>query len=423
MAANPNVILLTVDSLRHDAVFTDSGAVKEGLNGFRRLAEGGTSFHDAWTCVGNTPGSFKAIFSGDYLWSHEGAYEDRSYEDSRLHIAEHFREAGYPTAGFHSNPFLHERFDFGRGFDYYFTGGFEDESGSAFQFVENLVLNNDTATRLAMKVKNLVGRYTGRDIRTKGKPYVPAEVLHRKANEWLAEQSEPVFLWVHYMDVHNPWYPHEGTASEGMDERDLLRTFYSVAENSDGVSEADRETLRRAYEGSVQNFDHHLESFLDDLDSRLGDSVICLTSDHGELFGEDDWYFHGHRTFPKLLHVPLIIDAAGLSLEEQAPVGTIDIFPTLASITGSDPTPEVDGRNLFDPLPDERKLFAKGSSTIRVISAGESFSHELSDIESLSDLSEAEQEQVSRVELPGKSPSRTEADEDLEDQLEALGYK
>lgn len=438
----PDVVLLSVDSLRYDAVFDREGEVRDGLTGFERLVDSGVSYDDAWATGSYTVGSVRSILSGSYQWSYDGD----PYEADRPHVAEYFSELGYATGGFHSNPLLHEKHGWDRGFDHYFTGGFEGTGKSVMGTVQNLVTKFDVTSQLAQSVLSLVGQHTGRDIRGGGRPYIPAGELQRRAVEWADEQRDPVFLWVHYMDVHNPWYPHEGTDSADLDKSNLMRSFYKARDNPSAVTDADRRTLEKAYRGSVQNFDRHLDSFLDELERTLDDPILCLTSDHGELFGENETYLHPASVYSKLLHVPLIVGSSGESPSEQAPVSTVDILPTLVSMAsgdansvtadagdasgttpdGSNATADVDGLDLSaDEATERREVFGASSDEVRVVTEGGDSAHDVVDREFARELSEDGREQVERLRSSDLTDSRTidDDDDELDEQLEALGYK
>ena len=74
--------------LRYDAVFDDDGSIRDGLSGFKRIAEGGTSFDNAWATGPYTRTSVPSIISGSYLWTYDGDI----YEPARPHIAETFKK-------------------------------------------------------------------------------------------------------------------------------------------------------------------------------------------------------------------------------------------------------------------------------------------------------------------------------------------
>jgi arylsulfatase A-like enzyme len=428
----PDVVLLSVDSLRYDAVFDGEGEVRDGLAGFERLVDYGVSYDDAWATASYTVGSVRSILSGSYQWSYDGD----PYEADRPHVAEYFSELGYATGGFHSNPLLHEKHGWNRGFDHYFTGGFEGTGKSVMGAVQNLVTKFDVTSQLAQSVLSLVGQHTGRDIRGGGRPYIPADELQRRAVEWADEQHNPVFTWVHYMDVHNPWYPHEGTDSADLDKSNLMRSFYKARDNPSSVTDADRRTLQKAYRGSVQNFDRHLDSFLDELERTLDDPILCLTSDHGELFGENETYLHPASVYSKLLHVPLIVGSSGESPSEQAPVSTVDVLPTLVSMANGDvsgatadasgATADVDGRDLSaDEAADRLEVFGASSDEVRVVTEDGDSAYDVAERDFASELSDSGREQVERLRSSDLTGRRTidDDDDELDEQLEALGYK
>ena len=68
----------------------------------------------------------------------------------------------------------------------------------------------------------------------------------------------------------------------------------------------------------------------------LDNTVMIITSDHGEEFGEHNNYEHGHSLYNELLHVPLIISGPGISPATiTAPVRLLDILPTVQHLTGT----------------------------------------------------------------------------------------
>jgi arylsulfatase A-like enzyme len=354
-----------------------------------------------------------AILSGAYQWSYSGEV----YEKNRPHLASILRDAGYSTAGFHSNPFLDARYGWDRGFDTY---GSESEIDDGLrERIRRLALEYETTKQLGRKIMRFVGQRTGTDIRGDSHPYLPASTLHEQASSWLETQSEPVFLWLHYMDAHNPWTPREGTDSMGLDETELTRIFYSAREDPTSVTDAQRNKLRRAYRGEITHFDRRLGSFLDELDRQLGDTVICLTSDHGELFGEHDSYFHPGELYTELLRVPFIVSPRSGLAETAEPISTVDILPTLCGIAGCEP-PAVDGADLRNE-PGCREVFAAVNDTLRVISADRSDEYSLDSVPNDA-LTDSIRKQIAS--LSGSDISIDQFDdEDLQDQLEALGYK
>lgn len=140
--------------------------------------------------------------------------------------------------------------------------------------------------------------------------------------------AERWFLWVHYYDPHYAYEPHPEVPSFG----------------------GDRIAL---YDGELRYTDLHIGRLLDDLRARgLYDrTVIVVTGDHGEGFGEHGIELHGYHLYAAQTRVPLIIRVPGLAARRAAtPAGHVDILPTLVNLAGGAATPDMMGRSLVDVL-------------------------------------------------------------------------
>jgi arylsulfatase A-like enzyme len=140
--------------------------------------------------------------------------------------------------------------------------------------------------------------------------------------------AERWFLWVHYYDPHYAYEPHPEVPSFG----------------------SDRVAL---YDGELRFTDLHIGRLLDELRRRgLYDrTVIVVTGDHGEGFGEHGVELHGYHLYAAQTKVPLIIRVPGLPPRRAAtPAGHVDILPTLVDLAGGAPSPDMMGRSLVDVL-------------------------------------------------------------------------
>jgi arylsulfatase A-like enzyme len=136
------------------------------------------------------------------------------------------------------------------------------------------------------------------------------------------------FLWVHYYDPHYAYEPHPEVPSFG----------------------SDRVAL---YDGELRFTDLHVGRLLDDLRARgLYDrTVIVVTGDHGEGFGEHGIDLHGYHLYAPQTKVPLVIRVPGLPARRAAtPAGHIDLLPTLVNLARGTASPDMMGRSLVDVL-------------------------------------------------------------------------
>ncbi len=290
---HPNVLLVTVDTLRADHVgcYGDKDASTPTIDA---LANRGVRFETAVVHAPLTGPSHASILTGQIPLGHGFRNNSGFTLSSRVRTAaEDFRQAGYRTAAFVSGFPLDRRFGFDRGFETY---------------DDHLPRGNDRR-------------------RT---PYVErfADATTDAVLRWLAtlNSTGPAprwFLWVHYYDPHAPYEPPA----------DLTGQF-----------------SRAPYDGEIAFVDRQLARLLHALDDRkeTGRTVVLVTSDHGESLGEHGEGTHGVFVYDATLRVPWVM--AG----PQIPAGrvlrtiarSIDVLPTLADYAGLERRHDVDGRSV-----------------------------------------------------------------------------
>ena len=159
---------------------------------------------------------------------------------------------------------------------------------------------------------------------------------------------------MHFQDPHGPYtapppYGDQFHLPVGADEPELRVLDddsgqggiprYQVVDGERRVSE-----YRSRYADEIAYMDHSVGELLAAVE-RYSPTVVALTGDHGESFGENGFYFaHGHSAAPDLSHVPFILAAPGLRPERRAdPVSHVDLMPTLLELAGLPPSANVEG--------------------------------------------------------------------------------
>lgn len=182
-----------------------------------------------------------------------------------------------------------------------------------------------------------------------------AEQLNKKVFSWLAGQgSEPFFLFVHYYDVHSDWdkLPYDSPAPynqmflpagrskfNGCGEGKCA-SQYLLELNNKGVllPPEDRAYIKGMYAGGVRYTDHHVGELLQELDRRglKEDTIVAITSDHGEEFQEHGKLLHC-QIYDEVIAVPLLIRYPGTIRPHSRvsrTVESIDILPTILDLAG-----------------------------------------------------------------------------------------
>ncbi len=274
-----NVLLITVDTVRYD--HTSFGGYKRDTT--PRLAEfvkRSANFNFANAPSAGTMASIPAILTSKFFHSGIALDEDiprgspPKLKESNTLLPELFKNKGYKTGAILS----HEYFN-----DWGMEQGVDDYD-------------------------NTVGK--------KRDPFgVTSPKLTDRSIAWIGkQQGKKWFLWVHYIDPHGRYVSHPGETSYGESEEDL-------------------------YDGELHFTDKHLGNLLDYIArSQAGPkTIIAITSDHGDAFGEHGYINHAQDLHREILHVPLIVYVPNIQPRDiPGAVSPIDLFPTLADLIGAD---------------------------------------------------------------------------------------
>lgn len=322
----PNVLLIILDTVRRSSMSL-YGHTRPTTPNLEEFAAGGVAFESAWTTSSWTLPSHGSLFTGRHSWELSTDLVT-PLDDAFPTLAEHFRDRGYHTAGFTANiRYANRAMGVARGFaryeDYPVTGA--------------MVLQSSLLTR---RLATAALRLVGIDQKLVRKP---AKVITDRFLGWQARRGErPFFVFLNFFDAHAPYLPPDslaerfGPVRQGRALHDL-----SVVEE---WSEAEIAREEAAYEASLVSIDQQLDRLFDTLEERgvLDETVIVITSDHGEQFGEHGLMDHGNSLYRPLLEVPLVIrypDAAPAGLRIETPVSLRDIAATIADLADATPAP------------------------------------------------------------------------------------
>ncbi len=176
-------------------------------------------------------------------------------------------------------------------------------------------------------------------------------ILAGKELPELLESGERFFFLVHSFEAHDPYQPSKpfNTYYEETEEypvvtrKDLLDEYDGRQPNAEKV-----DVFELRYDQQIAQTDERVAHFLNSIPTAaLANTVIILTSDHGEAFGEHTFLFHANSLFQEELHIPLMMRVPGVSARRIAePVSLLDMTPTILSLMGIEPSPEFLGKDL-----------------------------------------------------------------------------
>jgi len=420
MTASPrNIILLSADALRADHL-SCYGYHRETSPVLDEFAEESIRFTNAYSASSHTREAVPALLTGEYP---DVAIND-NYRLATETIASHLSEVGFATGGFHSNPFVSRAYGFDQGFD---------------EFDDDLHFGQHKLVALAQRALD----------KLRNRHYARAEEINERSLSWIdsLDSDEPFFLWNHYMDTHGPYEPPGEYATLYADKklsgRDAQSLYQRAIDKPESITEEERQLLIDLYDAEIRYNDEYIGEFLKELRNRdlLEDSLLVVTADHGDAFGEHGYYEHPRYLHDEITHVPLLVREPGKTDRSvEMPVSTLDIVNTFKQIVGQN----IDSErvSLLDRFDRGRTVFlqARGEdehSHIRRYALRtqegscfcerdrESGSIEFGECSNRSLREDLEAHVTERVQLEsdGDAADEDEVDEEIERRLSALGYK
>lgn len=358
-----NIILITIDSLRYDHLGC-YGYYRDTSPNIDSLATKGAKFLAAISNGGQTPQAFPAILASA-LPPLEKA-EARAILERNTTLAELLRNAGYRTAAFHSNPHVSRFYGYSRGFDV-FDDGLQPFSPKEWRIrLRTWGKSPDSlAAKMVQKVSQILRPVLSR---VPEHPIVSAEQITNKSISWLEKRNPNFFLWLHYMDVHYPYLPPAKQLTQFCARsvsRKQMRSLYTrMMKKPEQLSKADVEALIDLYDASIKYVDEVIGRLLDKLEKHLANTLVIVTADHGDEFGEHGTFAH-QTLYDGLLHVPLLMAGPGIEggtvVRQQ--VSLIDLAPTIAELVRIDSAQSMRGRSLLPMIEGEEEAVTGAIST------------------------------------------------------------
>ena len=292
----PDVLILTIDTLRVDHVSAFSSESPAQTPVLDALADDGVSYTNAYSPISVTGPAFVSLMTGLPISEHNvtmnvfrgGTSLSKDYDT----LAEAFKQNEYRTGGFVSGFTLRPSLGLSQGFNVY-------------------------------------------DAPSSGGNRRWGDLTAKKAIQWLSRKDTPAFLWYHTYDAHGPWDRWGTSCSKNAHTEEELETLDRIPKYQRLGTCIDEQEYQTRYAKSVEFADANVGLIIASLkeQGRYDDALIIVTADHGESFTERElWFDHGTTPHEEQLHVPLIIKyprntKAGTS--DDRLVSLLDIAPTV----------------------------------------------------------------------------------------------
>lgn len=225
--------------------------------------------------------------------------------------------------------------------------------------------------RLARSILQPISPSRARLTEFPNKRYVDAHALATRVIRTIDQQEaeKPFFIWTHFFDTHVPYCPgigrnwkqnsHDHLSALGYAERIDL----SVGVKKRPETDQEWEVWRALYDASIHYIDSEIARIQDALRERGLDenTLVVITSDHGEELGEHGDVSHHFRLYEHNLRIPLLFSGPGVPARKIVGLSTImDLSPTIADIIGVDAPTDWEGRSIYsDDIPSRDYVLAE----------------------------------------------------------------
>ena len=340
----PNVLFVVWDTVRADRLSV-YGHDRSTTPFLEQIAPQARVFDQAISPSYWTLPSHASLFTGLSVSSH-GANARYQWLDGRfLTMAEHFRDEGYDTYAWSSNPNINRSANTVQGFDTFHQPFAQNAWRRKVEEATKALLHPlDQTTRDDPERYKNISHHKG------------GAVTHDAFTGWLDSRdtgpdSEPFFAFINYMEAHAYRLPSEQARQSVLpDPRDYhraLRTPNLLKRQTNVMygrwkpyKRNQRQGLYDLYDASIWDMDRYLGRLMEDLAARgvLENTVVVVTADHGEQFGEHGLYLHNFSVYQPLVHVPLVVWGPGVTPgRTEEPVSTAALFHTLVELLGLEP--------------------------------------------------------------------------------------
>ncbi|MFT7670079.1 MAG: arylsulfatase A-like enzyme [Planctomycetota bacterium] len=381
----PHVLFISLDSTRRDmlSLYGYESVRAPGTSNTPRLealAAGGVVLEDAYSSSAWTLPAHVSMMLGQSELVHAVDLDHQRPSSKLTPLPEILHDAGYHTAGFFSGPYLDPLYGFGRGFDRYEACYSQEviEANERLQNARNrleiaLTDGDEAAIEQATRAEKRVDGETRQVARTAICGAEVTDAVLAQLEEAVCGDS-PIFVFAHYFDPHYDYvapapydtlFDPEYAGTEPLDnfldnpaisvrDKNWQRRRVRVA------SDRQLEHIRTQYAGEIAWTDAQLGRIFDKLEE-LGiadDTLVVVTSDHGDEFFEHGGLGHRSTLFEELVQVPMVLRFPGklpAGERREGLVSTIDIMPTVLELLDIDAPPGLVSSSFADLLKGEDK--------------------------------------------------------------------
>lgn len=346
----PNIIFIVADGLKakHLSCY---GYYRQLTPNIDKIAKEGILFENAFSTANWTVPTHASMFTGIYPITHGTDENHRWLDDKFYTLAEVLKSYGYNTFGYSNSPFISDETNLIQGFDTFITTSWGKDTGALENF-----LSLNSIKQFFMKDKD-----TG------------AFKTNKVVSKWITDSLQaktPIFIFINYMETHSPhgdtpYFNHYLKKDvKPQEAKRINQDQYAYLSGSVKMTNQDFETLKDLYDGDILYLDMRIGQLIDYLRELriLDETILIITSDHGENLGNHNLIKHSFSLYDTILHVPLIIRypkmyKGGVRIKKQVQI--IDIFPTILDMLNIkwEGEKNIQGISLFDRMKQSQSMY------------------------------------------------------------------
>ena len=315
-----NVVVLLIDTLRASKLQAYYPKTRVKTPTVDTFASEGTLFERSQSPENWTKPSVASVLTSLHPATHNTKQDASKLPKSALMLSEVYQKAGFQTASFIANGYVSNAFGFDQGWDHY--------------------------TNYIREARNTT-----------------ASNVFGEAEGWIEKNKDGrFFVYIQTIDPHVPYDPpakflemYDSLPYNGQVQNRRTHLMLDDAKKNPkkyAFTKRDKEHIEALHDGEISYHDEYFGKFLTKL-RELGldeNTLIVVTSDHGEEFQEHGSWGHGHSVYQELLGVPLMFRWPGVipaNTRIGPVVSTLDIGPTVLEATGVPIPDQFEGRSLL----------------------------------------------------------------------------
>lgn len=367
----PNILVFVLDTLRPDVLSCYPGSDGANTPHIDEIADTGLLFERAFSVGPNTEISHAGLFTGKYPSETGMVGRDSMMPEETPVIADWLRNQGYRTYGISGPGKIRSDLGFDRGFDEYIEPYYETlEPELSIEYLWQAVTNETVGLDFLRTLRN------GPDDITNFK-------LRMIEGELKQTDNQPLFGFINFLTPHTPYDPprpfkERATSSLNRPEWFLLEWVYTLIgrdletlnrddvrsgrvfraargkgqpyhADRDWLTDDELDVLWQWYCAEVEYLDHQIGQFYRSIENIADNTIIILTSDHGEHFGEHGLLYHGDFLYDETLHVPLVLSGPGVPKNRRRSdlISLVDLFPAISDLLDIQLSADVSGQSPF----------------------------------------------------------------------------